>query len=302
MCRAQLLSRVDAPALAAQPLPVEEMCASVFRCDAAATEPVDRLAVELLCERALAEERVRARLDAAGPFGPRRTRSLGETLERGGRELALGAAGRRLDELAERPRGDGQLVLRARALCPGERRLVPAEAVVEKRAGVLDEGEQPALTSGDRHGLADLEQSGYRCLVAAEAGERQSCETDACGAGRIGDRVRLSHQSLRRIEIAFEAAQRREVVERQREHSERASLAGHIDIACGGCMGCLVIEHVERHASGEPGSADVLPGMTVVVLNCAQCLLEQARAGHVAVGEPDRQSVQEQVDGTRRAA
>ena len=54
-----------APALAAQPFPVEQMGAGSLRRKATAPEPVDRLAVELIRDRAVAEEaRARAGLDA----------------------------------------------------------------------------------------------------------------------------------------------------------------------------------------------------------------------------------------------
>jgi hypothetical protein len=45
---AQLLAGVDAAALAAQPLAVEQMGAPEFHADASAAETVDRLAVESL--------------------------------------------------------------------------------------------------------------------------------------------------------------------------------------------------------------------------------------------------------------
>src|SRR5262245_54199448 len=46
--RMQLLARVDASALTAQPLPVDEVRASLLRCEATAPESVERLAIELL--------------------------------------------------------------------------------------------------------------------------------------------------------------------------------------------------------------------------------------------------------------
>ena len=44
MRRAQLPSRVDSPACTAQPFAVEQMRASLFRRDARAAKPIDRLA------------------------------------------------------------------------------------------------------------------------------------------------------------------------------------------------------------------------------------------------------------------
>src|SRR6188474_2267175 len=66
-------------------------------------------------------------------------------------------------------------------------------------------------------------------------------------------------------------------------------------------MGYLIIECVERDASGEPRQAEVLIGTTVLVANCAERPLEQGRAGDEPVREPHRQPVQQQIDGTRGA-
>ena len=53
MGRSQLLAGVDAAALAAQPLAVEQMGARELHADAGPAEPVDRLAVETLGDLAL---------------------------------------------------------------------------------------------------------------------------------------------------------------------------------------------------------------------------------------------------------
>jgi hypothetical protein len=57
MGRAQLLARVDAPALAAQPLAVEQMGAGELDADAGTPEARDRLAVEVLGGLVLAQQR-----------------------------------------------------------------------------------------------------------------------------------------------------------------------------------------------------------------------------------------------------
>ena len=82
---AQLLARVHAPALAAQPFAVEQVGARELGADARAAEPLDRLAVEALGVVAVAQQRARARLDPQRPVGAARPRRLREPLERGGR-------------------------------------------------------------------------------------------------------------------------------------------------------------------------------------------------------------------------
>src|SRR5262249_59315432 len=66
----QVLAGVEASPLAPQPLAVEEVGARQFESEAASREPVDRLAIELLGDRAVAQQRARACLEAERPFGP----------------------------------------------------------------------------------------------------------------------------------------------------------------------------------------------------------------------------------------
>jgi hypothetical protein len=62
--RAQLPARVDAPALAAQPLPVQQVRAGQLRTQPGPAQPVDRLAVELVGGRPAAQQRPAVRLQA----------------------------------------------------------------------------------------------------------------------------------------------------------------------------------------------------------------------------------------------
>ena len=97
--RSELLARIDAAAASAQPFAVQQMRASEVEGDATAAEAVDRLAVEALGDRAVAQQRCAARLDAERPLGPGDLRSLAQALERVSRQLGLAAADGRLDQL-----------------------------------------------------------------------------------------------------------------------------------------------------------------------------------------------------------
>jgi hypothetical protein len=66
---AQLLAGVQPPALAAQPLAVEQMRAGELHAHAGAPEPLDRLAVKVL---AVGQQRARARLDPQRPLSAAR--------------------------------------------------------------------------------------------------------------------------------------------------------------------------------------------------------------------------------------
>ena len=75
------------------------MRASKVEGDATAAEAFDRLAVEALGERVIAQQRCAARLDAERPLGPGDLRPLAQALERVSRQLGLAAADGRLDQL-----------------------------------------------------------------------------------------------------------------------------------------------------------------------------------------------------------
>ena len=65
----QLLASVDAPALATQPLAVEQAGAGELRTQPGAPEAIDRFAVQALGGLALRQQRARPRLDAERPVG-----------------------------------------------------------------------------------------------------------------------------------------------------------------------------------------------------------------------------------------
>ena len=170
---------------------------------------------------------------------------------------------------------------------------------MEHSARVLAEGEHHPFPPGDRRGLAGLDQ--HRCLylVAAKSGELQSSEHDGRGAGRIRDRVGLVEQRRRGFQIAAEDAHRREIVQGQREHRERAGVAGDLHVAGGQRIPGIVIEQLRRDAAGRPRPAHVLPGTPALVTDRSQCPLERRRAGRITGGETHGQAFEQQIDGTR---
>ena len=97
---AQLLARVDAAALAAQPLAVEQVGAGELRTQRRSAEPLDRLAVERVGGRPLAQQSSAARLDAEREVSPAAFGRLRQSLERivcelGGTSARRGAVLRR---------------------------------------------------------------------------------------------------------------------------------------------------------------------------------------------------------------
>src|SRR5580704_6385114 len=127
---AQVLTRVEAAPLAAQPLAVEKAGAGEFHPLASAAEAVDCLAVEVLRGLAVADQRPRAGLGTKHPVGPAGAGDDGEALQGAGRALGYRAPYRRLDELDERPAGElHRRGVLARPLRRGQRLLITAQAV-----------------------------------------------------------------------------------------------------------------------------------------------------------------------------
>ncbi len=133
-------------------------------------------------------------------------------------------------------------------------------------------------------------------MIAPAAGEQHPPEDHLCGAGRIGDLVRLVEQCRGGGQLALEAAQQRVVVERQRKHGERTGLASDLNVSDRECVPGVVVEQVRGDATSEPRPPHVSPGPTALVANGIQCPLESRRAGGVSVRETGGEAIEQQVD------
>ena len=100
---AELLACVHPPVPAPQPLPVDQTGAGQVHPDAAAGEPLDGLAVAGVSILVLVYERLGASLNTEGPIRGAGTSSFLEPTQGISCQLALVAAGRRLDQLDQRP-------------------------------------------------------------------------------------------------------------------------------------------------------------------------------------------------------
>ena len=144
---AQLLARVNAAALAAQPLAVEQMGAGELHADAGPAEVRDRLAVVPLGGVALAEQGADAGFDPQRPLGGCRPRAFGQPLECGSDQCLVAGPGRRLGQLGHDIRPVPELVTLEGSPRGVARRVVATEAVVEHRARVVGEADHPAQTA-----------------------------------------------------------------------------------------------------------------------------------------------------------
>jgi hypothetical protein len=105
----QLLARINAAVLAAQPLPVEQVRPGELRTQPRTAQPIDRFAVQAVGGRAVAQQRPGARLDAEPEVGSGGLCRLRQPLEGIACELGLSSAHRRLDELRQCPHRVDQL-------------------------------------------------------------------------------------------------------------------------------------------------------------------------------------------------
>ena len=199
---AQLLARVDAAALAAQPLAVEQVGAGELGAQPRAAQALDRLAIQALGGLAFAQQRARAGRDPQRPVGVGGTASPPRDARAArARSRRVLAPGRGLDQLAQRPGRDEQLGrVVAGVLCRRQRLVVAAETVEQDRACpvcVLDGG--PLAPGG---GLVDrgVDQLGGLGLRGPE-GRRARVRRRARPArpGRLRDAVGLGDQRAPRV-------------------------------------------------------------------------------------------------------
>src|SRR3954452_24931223 len=120
----EMLTSFGAPALASQPLAVDQVGAGERRAYPRAAQTRDRLAIQLLSNLALAEQRARARLDAERPVRAGGAADLVESAHWAGCALGMAAACGRLDELGLHPRRHTQLVRVPYGLLGGGERLL----------------------------------------------------------------------------------------------------------------------------------------------------------------------------------
>jgi len=96
---AQLLPRLDAATLAAQPLPVEQVRAGELGRYRIAAESLDRFAIELFGRGVAKEQRPATGFDAGGPVGTARLRRIHQPLEGVASEPSLTHSNSRFHEL-----------------------------------------------------------------------------------------------------------------------------------------------------------------------------------------------------------
>jgi len=167
---AELIAGLTATALAAQPLAIEQVGAGQLDAQARASEAVDRLAVKILRGLTAGQQCARARLGPQRPVGTCGAGGLSQLAEGLGRAVRLPGPGRCFDQLGQDEGGPQLLRVLAGLLRRGQRLLVPAEAVVEYRAGPVDAGQRQSLAPAPRFRQAALDQGRGCGFVALPGG------------------------------------------------------------------------------------------------------------------------------------
>ncbi|MGB8211783.1 MAG: hypothetical protein WCF69_30175 [Mycobacterium sp.] len=174
--------------------------------------------------------------------------------------------------------------------------MVFPEAVVQYRRRPLGDLEHEALAAhggiGDA-GIAQLEGPGP---VAAPGGKQHREVGDAGVSGGRGDRVGFVDQLVCGAEIAGEDLMGAEVVEGERKCVQRAGVAGSLGQVVDQLRARLVIPEVHRDVARQPAPPDVVAAEALMTKRGKRSR-EHRRGCGVAVCEPHRKPVQEQVDG-----
>jgi hypothetical protein len=186
------------------------------------------------------------------------------------------------------------------APCGGERRPIAAETVVQHRGCVLGQGDRPSLTPFGRVFPASLDQIQRVRFLAPPDGEHERGVSERRVAGCLRDRIRLLDQSRRRRELSGMHVHAGAIGRGEGEHAERAGVAGELQLAGRQLVPRLVLPEIGCDTARQPEPANVVLAVALVSGHGVQRLPQRRNAGCVPVGEASRQTVQEQVDRSRR--
>ena len=205
---------------------------------------------------------------------------------------------------SDQPKNPEILVL-ARAPGGGERDRVLPEPVVQHRRRVLGQADRPPFSAGGRVGEGRLDQLLGLDPVAAPGGQQERRVPERRVAGGRADRIGLLDQRVGGRELPgvnVHAGPRRE---RDRKDRERTGVAGQRHRPAGEPVPCLVVPQVggdrfRRDGARQPEPPHVVLGALALLPERVERLPQRRRGGGVAVREPDRQTVEQQVDRAER--
>jgi len=302
--RAQVLPCLGAAALAAQPLPVQQVTASELGADPGPAEALDRLAIAGLGLGA-AEQGTDPGLDPQRPVGGQHLGPFGQPVQGRRDERDVTGPGRCLGQLGYDQGPVPQLVtverLPGRVACG----LGPAQAVVEHRFRVGSEADHPAQTACGRLLQAGLDQLRCLSLPAAPGGEHRRVVGHRRVPCRLGDKAVFFDHQRRRRQVASEQVGSGQVVERELQVQQGARAAGELGLASGQDIPGFGVPQLKGDdlTDSPPGQPEPAAGFVGAEIQ-GQNQLEgpgQRRGGRrVALHKPQRERLEQDIDRTRR--
>ena len=164
---------------------------------------------------------------------------------------------------------------------------------------VLDRGSLPA-----GGGLLDrgVDQPGGLRLSPLKAGEHERAIGRDLGSGGLRHRIGLGDQQRRPPEVAAQRRGLGQHVDADRKHGQSPGLAGELDPASCDREAGVVVPHHHSRRGREPTPAKHLLDGDVVTGEAGAARSSTGVAADAAVGEGQREAVQQQIGRTRDSA
>jgi hypothetical protein len=169
--------------------------------------------------------------------------------------------------------------------------LIAAEPVVEQRACPLDDGQPDSLAPCHRVLDVGLDQGYGVGFAAAVGGEQYGTIGRELRPNRLRNRRRLLEQRGGRREVAREEVSHGGRLECDRQHGERAGLAGHFNVAVGE-HGPSLVPGLEGGMAGEPEPTGLLLPRDLLTQEPAQRPLQDRSGRGVPLHDHQRPAIQ----------
>ena len=208
----------------------------------------------------------------------------------------LPAADACFDQFRERPDGEAELLqVRGSLLRRDQRLLIAAEAVVQDGGSVLHEGEPHALTAPCELVAGHADQLGRLADPAPQSRQSQGAVGWQAAPGRRRDRGDLRDQRRRLGEFTGEEMKPDPGAEGHRQDGQGPGLTGQADVTGAEHLPALVVPQVMGGVGGEPQPADRFRRGQLLGAERAHRSLQGRCAHGVALGDHQRQTVEEEI-------
>ena len=138
-------------------------------------------------------------------------------------------------------------------------------------------------------------------LTAPPRGDAGGAVGRELAPGRVSDYLRLRDERRALLQLARVCVQEDPGPDRQGELTECPRVTRELDVTAGQDVPCLVVPHRHGRPFGEPQPAQSLLRRDVLAADGEQRPSQGRRPGRIALRDQQRQAVQEQIGGARRA-